>query len=68
MGAKQHFRYHLVKLVQYTNSKRIKVLFWAQKISIGTYILVRITNHKGGPGNPSAPIGFNGKSTTNFWC
>ena len=41
-------------------------MFWPQDVRIGSYFMLRIPDHKGGPGNPSAPIGFNGKSATNF--
>ena len=56
----------LFTLSYVTNSKQVKVVYEPQKVSIGNYFLLRIPNHSGGPGNPSGPIGFNGKSATNF--
>ena len=41
-------------------------MFWSQKVSKDDHFLLRIPEDKGGPGNPYAPIGFNGKSATNF--
>ena len=52
--------------MQSTNSKREKVVFWSQKGCRGDDFLLRIPDDKGEPGIPSAAIGFNGKSATNF--
>ena len=41
-------------------------MYEPQKVSRVDCFLLRIPDHAGGPGNPSAPIGFNGKSATNF--
>ena len=41
-------------------------MFWPQKVCRIDHFLLRIPDDMGGPGNPSAPIGFNGKSATNF--
>ena len=44
----------------------VKVVYVPQKVSIGTYFLLRILYVKGGRGNPSAPIDVNVFCTTNF--
>ena len=49
-----------------TQSKQVKVLYDPQNIITSSYFLRGFPNHQGGPGNPSAPIGFNGKSITNI--
>ena len=38
-----------------------------QKVSIGSYSLLRISDEEGGLGNPSALIGINAFRTTNCW-
>ena len=48
------------------HSKQVKVVYDPQKVSSDSYFLLRTPDHKGEPGNPSAPTGFNGKSATNF--
>ena len=40
--------------------------FWSQNDIIGNYFMLRSTNHKEGPRNPSAPILVNAFRTTNF--
>ena len=56
----------LLILVLAINSKRVKVLYDPQKVSISNHFWLRIPDHKGGPGNPSAPIAINAFRTTNF--
>ena len=41
-------------------------MFWPQKVCRNDHFLLRIPDDKGGLRNPSAPIGFNEKSATNF--
>ena len=41
-------------------------MFWSQKVFRGDHFLLGIPDHKGGLGNPSAPIDFNGKTATNI--
>ena len=41
-------------------------MYWPQNVSRDYNLLIRSIIHEGGPGNPFAPIGFNGKSATNF--
>ena len=53
-------------LVLATNSKRVKVVYWSQKVSLGNYFFLRLPDDKGRPGNPSAPIDVNAFCTTNF--
>ena len=65
MGGKQTFRCRFVN-IGLNYSKRVKVVFWPQKYSAGDHFMLSIADYKGGPGNPSVPIGFNGKSATNF--
>ena len=64
MRGNQTFRCRLVNIG--LNSKRVKVVLWPENSSVGSYFLLRIPDHKGGPGNPSAPIGINAFRTTNF--
>ena len=42
-------------------------MYGPQKVTIGSYFVLRIPYDKGGPGNSSAPIGINAFRTTNFW-
>ena len=41
-------------------------MFWSQNVITGSYFMLISTDNKQGPGNPSAPIGFNAFRTTNF--
>ena len=41
-------------------------MYGPQKVTIGSYFVLRIPSDKGGPGNPSAPIGINAFRTTKF--
>ena len=42
-------------------------MYGPQNVTIDNYLLLRIPDDKGGPGNPYAPIGINAFRTTNFW-
>ena len=64
----QHFIFVAVLyiFVLATHSKRVKVLYGPQKITIDNYFLLSIPKEEGGPENPSIPIGVNAFRTTNF--
>ena len=42
-------------------------MFWSQKYGRCDDFWQRNPDHKGGPGNPCAPIDVNAFRTTNFW-